>query len=138
MQQTLSNIHLQAQIPPIKLGTLGILLVLRAYVLDVSEGISRGYWYAWDDDVMGFFNPVTHVNFGSAAVSAAVYLIDNLKSANCSSSNDLWQRKIEARGHQFKVAWVRGINAKPRSFVLTGDAARWGLVPQSSMAGQTI
>jgi hypothetical protein len=113
-------------------------LTLRTSLINVSEGVSRVYWYAWDNNGMGVFDPKTHANLGGAASSAAVHLLDNLTSVTCSSANNVWQCKIQTTTSKFKVAWLRGINATPRSFVLTGNATRWGKVQQSFLAGQTI
>jgi hypothetical protein len=113
-------------------------LTLRTYLINVSEGVSRVYWYAWDNDTVVVFDPTTHANVGGAASSAAVHLLDNLTSVTCSSSNNLWQCKVQTSTSKFKVAWLRGINATPRNFVVTGAATRWGKVQTSFLAGQTI
>jgi hypothetical protein len=102
---------------------------LRTFLINASEGVSRTYWYAWDNGKNSFFA-------GKDAAKAALGVVNNLKSSHCSSSNNLWQCKVEAGGRQFKVAWVSGIKTSPKSFVLTGNATRWGTVSVYFKAGQ--
>ena len=113
-------------------------LVLRNYLIHASEGVSRVYWYGWDDEVWGLSDKATQFDFGSAAASAAIHLLDQLQTINCQSKGKLWQCKVLAGGRKFKVVWVSGVNARSQRVVLTGNATRWGNIPRSFKAGQSI
>jgi hypothetical protein len=112
-------------------------LTLRTYLINVSEGIARVYWYAWDNDQMGVSTPGTKNQLGSAAVSAANHLLDNLTSVTCSSANNVWECKVQTGTSKIKVVWLQGINAT-RDFVVSATATRWGKTQVTYSAGQTI
>lgn len=113
-------------------------LTLRTYLLNASEGVSRVYWYAWDNKGMGFFDSDTNRDFGSAAVSAAVHLLDAFEAASCEANGSLWQCRVTAGGRRFKVVWLAGRNTTPLSVVFKHNATRWGRLSESLPAGRQI
>lgn len=124
--------------PGLSLEDLVYALTLRTYLLNSSEGVSRVYWYAWDNKGMGFFDSDTNRDFGSAAVSAAVHLLDAFEAASCEAKGSLWQCRVTAGGRRFKVVWVAGRNAAPLSVVLKHNATRWGRLSEFLPAGRQI
>ncbi len=113
-------------------------LILRTYLINFSEGVSRVYWYAWDNKDMGFFASKSKVDFGSAAASAAIRQIDKIDSSNCQVINDLWQCRVTAANRRFKVVWLAGINVKPRTVVFNYKSTRWGQQPEIFTNGKEI
>ncbi|WP_300320289.1 hypothetical protein [Accumulibacter sp.] len=111
---------------------------LRTYLLNASEGVPRVYWYAWDNKNMGYFTSDTNHDFGSAAASAAVHLLDGLKSASCQSKDSVWQCQVSAGGRDFKVVWLAGRTVNPKLIVFKDSAIRWGSAPVRLPAGQQI
>lgn len=126
------------QWPGLSVEDLIYALTLRTYLLNASEGVPRVYWYAWDNGNFGFFEPNTHFDFGSAAASAAVHLFDRFESARCQPAGNLWQCRVSAGGHRFKVVWLAGKTVKPLAIVFKRNATRWGPVKESIPAGQQI
>ena len=124
--------------PGLSLEDFVYALTLRTYLLNASEGIPRVYWYAWDNKGMGFFKPETNRDFGSAAASAAVHLLDGLEAASCQVKGDLWQCQANAGVRRFKAVWLAGKDPKPRTVIYERDATRWGRVPESLPAGRPI
>ncbi len=113
-------------------------MTLRTYLLNASEGVSRVYWYAWDNKGMGFLDPDTNRDFGSAAASAAIHLLDGFEAASCQPTGSLWQCRVNAGGRHFKVVWLAGKNVKPLLVTFDHNATRWGRVPESFPGGQQI
>lgn len=126
------------QWPGLSLEDLVYAFTLRTYLLNASEGVSRVYWYAWDNGNFGFFEPDTHFDIGSAAASAAVHLLDGLEAASCQAKGSLWQCRVSAGGRRFKVVWLVGKNVKPLPIVFDRNATRWGRVPETLPAGRPI
>lgn len=126
------------QWPGMSLEDLVYAVTLRSYLLNASEGVSRVYWYAWDNKGMGVFNPSTNQDFGSAAASAAVHLLDGFQAASCQAKGSLFQCQVSAGGRPFKVVWLAGRNIVPIPLVFDRNAIRWGRVPESLPAGRQI
>ncbi|MDO9280004.1 MAG: hypothetical protein Q7U05_15730 [Polaromonas sp.] len=113
-------------------------LILRSYLINFSEGVSRVYWYAWDNNDMGFFSSKLKFDFGSAAASAAIRQINKIESSNCQSTNDLWQCRVKAGDRRFKVVWLAGRNVIPRTVVFKYNATRWNQLTEFFPAGRKI
>ena len=135
------GVSFQAQAPHWRGMTLPDLvyaLTLRTYLLNASEGVSRVYWYAWDDRNLGFFAKRTGADFGSAAAAAVVHLLRGLQAVHCKSNADLWQCQVSTNRSRFSVVWLAGRNVKPIKMVFKHRATRWGRVPRSLPAGKPI
>lgn len=126
------------QWPGMSLEDLVYAVTLRSYLLNASEGVSRVYWYAWDNKGMGFFNPDTRQDYGSAAASAAIRLLDGLETVHCHATGSLWQCQLIVGGRHFKVLWLAGRNVVPVPVVLKHEATRWGRFSESLPAGRKI
>ena len=126
------------QWPGLSLEDFVYALTLRTYLINASEGVPRVYWYAWDNGEFGFFKPNNHLDFGSAAASAAVHLFDQFESARCQTKGNLWQCRVRAGGRQFKVIWLADKGVKHLPIVFDHNATRWGHVQESISAGQQI
>lgn len=122
--------------PGMSLENLTYAMTLRTYLLNASEGVSRVYWYAWDNKGMGVINPDTNQDFGSAAASAAVHLLDGFEAANCKANGNLWQCRVTARGKRFKVIWLSGKSVVPLTTVYKYNATRWGRTSEFLPAGR--
>jgi len=126
------------QWPGYSLEDLVYAQTLRTYLLNASAGISRVYWYAWDNKEFGFFGPRTNIDFGSTAASAAIHLLDGFRSISCREKENYWQCHINAGDRKFKVVWFAGKNIKPIQVAFDLDATRWGQIPERIPAGQQI
>lgn len=124
------------QWPGMSLDNLMYAITLRTYLLNAAEGISRIYWYAWDNKGMGVYDPTTNVDFGSAATSAAVRLLEDFERASCQAKGNLWQCQVTAGGKRFKVIWLAGKNVVPQSVTYKYNATRWGRIPEFLPAGK--
>lgn len=122
--------------PGLPLKDLVYAMTLRSYLLNASEGVSRVYWYAWDNKGMGFFESGTNFDFGSAAASAAVQFLDGFESTSCQANGTFWQCRVTAGGRRFKVVWVAGRNIVPVTVVYQNNATRWGSVTEFLPAGK--
>ncbi|AXS80114.1 hypothetical protein [Dechloromonas sp. HYN0024] len=124
--------------PKLSLEELVYAVTLRTYLLNRSEGVSRIYWYAWDNKGMGFFDTGTNIDFGSAAASAAIHLLDGVESASCEVNGLLWQCHVATRQKRFKVLWLSGNNVEPVLVTFKDKGIRWGRRPEVLPAGQKI
>lgn len=122
--------------PGLSLENLVYSMTLRSYLLNASEGVSRVYWYAWDNKGMGFFESGANFDFGSAAASAAVHLFDGFESASCQAKESLWQCRVSAGGKRFKVVWLAGRSVVPIKVVYQNTATRWGSPTEFLPAGR--
>jgi hypothetical protein len=111
---------------------------LRTYLLNASAGISRVYWYAWDNKEFGFFDPKTNLDIGSGAASAAVRLLDGIKSVSCQAKGNLWQCRVIASNRDFKVIWLTGKTTQSTKMAFDQATTRWGRVPEQFLAGEQI
>lgn len=124
--------------PGLSLEDLVYAMTLRTYLLNLSEGVSRVYWYAWDNKGMGYFDPSTNQDFGSAAAASAVHLLDGFEAASCQSKGNLWQCQVTADGKRLKVLWLAGKTVVPVSITFNHNATRWGHAPEFFPAGRQI
>lgn len=122
--------------PRLSLEELVYAITLRTYLLNASEGISRIYWYAWDNKGMGVFDPNANNDFGSKAAAAAIHQLDGAESVSCESNGPLWQCRVHSGQKSFKVFWLSGRNVEPISFTLKNKGMRWGPIPEQLPAGK--
>jgi len=113
-------------------------LTLRSYLLNASEGVSRVYWYAWDNRNLGFSEPGASRDFGSAAASAAARVLDGVEAVNCRAQGSVWQCQLTAGSRLFNVVWSAGKESKPVTVTYERSATRWGRRPESIPAGRPI
>ncbi len=122
----------------LSLDDLVYALTLRTYLLNASEEVSRVYWYAWDNKGMGFFESGTNRDFGSAAASAALHLLNRVEAVNCQAKGNVWQCQAIAGPRLFKVVWLAGKDTKPITVTFERNATRWGSRPELIPAGRPI
>jgi len=113
-------------------------IMLRTYLLNMSENVSRVYWYAFGDGVLGFSDSLTQVDFGSAAASAVAHLLAGVQKVRCSNEGNLWQCRAIFRDHQIRALWQEGKNVEPLWISLPAAATRWGRVPATLPAASLI
>ncbi len=126
------------QWPGIPLQDVVYALTLRTYLVNVSEGINRIYWYAWDNGEFGFFDPLNRQDFGTEAASAANHVLDGFKSARCQDRDGIWQCRVDTVTRRFRVMWSSEKNAKPVLVSFDREATRWGQIQASFRAGTKI
>jgi hypothetical protein len=126
------------QWPGLSLEELVYSTMLRTYLLNASEGISRVYWYAWDNNGMGVYDPKSKFNYGSNASKAAVHLLDGLVNSNCQPAGKLWVCKVLTKNRHFNVVWLAGRNQQPVSLLIKRKATRWGASIEIFPAGMEV
>jgi len=124
--------------PGMSLQDLVYSMTLRTYLLNASEGVTRIYWYAWDNKGLGFFQAGTNFDFGSEAAAAAMRLLDGATSSKCQAKGSMWECMVTARATQFRVTWIAGRNAVPMQVVYSTNATRWGKNLETFPAGQAF
>lgn len=124
--------------PGLSLEDLVYSITLRTYLLNAAEGISRIYWYAWDNKGMGFFDPISNHDFGSSAAAAAVHVLDGVTSVSCTDNNAIWECSLTSKKGRVKVVWLSGKATKPVPIVFRGNAIRWGHRLETLPAGAQI
>jgi hypothetical protein len=112
--------------------------MLRTYLVDATEGVSRVYWYAIDDGVMGFVDPNTRNDFGTQAAMAVLNLLAGLKFAQCESAATVWTCNVITATRSFKVTWVSGKGVAPVARQFDLPAERWGPTKELFPAGTSI
>jgi hypothetical protein len=112
--------------------------ILRTYLLNMSERVSRVYWYALDNRDMGFRDPVSGYDFGYAAATAAVQFLDGMEEISCSESNRLWQCTLRGAKRSVRAVWRSGANDPPVFMTFAGRAMRWTRGSTSFPAGTQI
>ena len=124
--------------PGLSLEELVYAVTLRTYLLNASEGVSRVYWYAWDNKGMGFVDPSTNIDFGSVAASAAIHQLDGVESVSCEVNGLLWQCRVTTTQRRFRVLWLSGKNVEPVLFTFKNNGMRWGRTLEPLPAGQKV
>ncbi len=87
-------------------------LVARSLVLNAAAGISRFYWYAWDDGIYGLTaSGGQQPNEAALAYAAAQRWLTGATIKGCRRhSGKLWSCQLEKEAHRYWVVWCAECN----------------------------
>jgi len=126
--------------PSIDYDDLVFALVLRTYLVNFSEGISRVYWYAWDNTKFGLSSHTRNGGVGGDAITAAIEFIGTSPQISCTSDRGLWRCNVKSGSKTVVVTWITK-EAKPsmsHSIILKQGGKRWGRTMEVIAPGSDI
>jgi hypothetical protein len=98
--------------------------VARSLILGWYAGLSRFYWYAWDNKQYGLVEPESK-SMKPAATAFAVTMrwLEGAKMKGCSTSGEVWICSITGtKGDEYSIAWNAGNSEKRVGLSSLGNA----------------
>lgn len=106
--------------------------VSRALILNWAAGVSRFYWYAWDNRDMGLYDVSAQENkFAAHAYTRTVAWMRGAKFHRCENKKTVWVCELEDRqGMKSRIVWRESGKASPWQVPL-----EWAASEYESLAG---
>ncbi|WP_028534646.1 beta-galactosidase [Paludibacterium yongneupense] len=122
-------------------SNLDYALLLRSYLIDAAFGVSRVFWYAWDDGTFGMAQPTSYASQGAKpAISSVIAFLSGKTVTGCTETNYLWKCTLAtATGSPQTVVWADSAVGS-LSYTIPATASRVyqvGLL-STMAAGQTV
>jgi hypothetical protein len=134
---TLESTMAQTQTPT----NLDYAVLLRTYLINAAFGVSRVYWYAWDDGMFGMAIPTSYSSQGAKPAFVSVMSFLSGKTVTgCTETNYLWKCTLaSATGAPQTVVWADA-SVGTLSYTVPVTASRVYQVGQltTMSAGQAI
>lgn len=109
--------------------------VARALILGWSAGVSRFYWYAWDNLDMGLIDPIDKsIKPAGLAYAKALQWMQGAVFSGCTETGGLWVCELSsAQGKSAHIAWRQA--GGDQGWVIP---AAWGAHRVEMLDGQTM
>ncbi|HEU4732205.1 MAG TPA: hypothetical protein VFT22_30125, partial [Kofleriaceae bacterium] len=104
--------------------------VARAFVLARAAGVSRFYWYSWDNDDTGFADREGHVRApGRALAEVQAWLVGAQLDGCRRAADGVWSCGLRRDGHAQWIVWT------PRGRVEMRLPRRWRIASRRDLSG---
>jgi hypothetical protein len=100
--------------------------MLRAFLINYSEGIERVYWYALDNGNMGFGSDASGSRFAMRALQAVAAELSGALKVRCEPKSSLWSCRVwKQDASTVTIVWQAGVDAPPTRWLVPRNASRW-------------
>jgi hypothetical protein len=114
--------------------------MLRATLINYSEGIERVYWYSLDNGNMGFGTGTSGSRFAKEALQAVAAELSGSLEVQCGPNKSLWTCRVRKQdGSTVTIVWQAGIDIPPTRWRAPRAASRWNHDGVETLrAGETV
>jgi hypothetical protein len=98
--------------------------VVRALVIGWLSGLSRYYWYAWDNPEMGFLRPDGTLTQGATAYGKASRWLNGAVLERCENTKGLWRCDLSRNQAHAWLIWHESSTTDIEDVVLKGASCR--------------